>query len=71
MPFYDFQCWSCDHVFEARQAMNRMVGPAVYCPRCNAAPATRLIGAAPVVLKGSTWAKDGYSSPTPTTEKTP
>lgn len=61
-PLYDFRCEGCGHVFEALQAMRPDPAYPVPCPVCPSRLTTRLLGAAPVVLKGAVWARDGYST---------
>jgi putative FmdB family regulatory protein len=46
MPTYEYQCDSCGHRFESRQAMRE--APLAQCPACGGA--VRRLPAAPAVL---------------------
>lgn len=70
MPTYDFRCLKCDRVFERTQSVRLEPPP---CPLPDMDPdrqdqtdscageTVRLISGSAFHLKGSGWAKDGYS----------
>lgn len=58
MPTYEYQCQS-GHEFTARQSIKDE--PLTKCPKCFM-PCKRLISSTSFHLRGSGWAKDGYSS---------
>ena len=57
MPRYDYECQTCHHVFEVKQAFSSE--PVANCPKCNNG-ARRLIHSVPVVFKGSGWYVNDY-----------
>jgi putative FmdB family regulatory protein len=64
MPIYEYQCPSCQRVSEVFQKMN---DPAPRCGDCEAkdlpCEMIKLLSkGGTFILKGSGWAKDGYSS---------
>jgi putative FmdB family regulatory protein len=77
MPFYDYQCQKCGHIFEVFQHMD---DPDPRCPSTGdihvpdwdfeqegeppvcGGHSRRLISQTNFVLKGDGWAADGYSS---------
>lgn len=63
MPRYDYQCKSCDHVFEVRQSFDSE--PRADCPLC-AGESRRKFQVVPIIYKGSgfyttDYKKSGYS----------
>jgi len=51
MPTYEYQCGTCGHIFEGRQAITDP--PLTECPECRG-PVNRLIsGGAGFILKGA------------------
>ena len=63
MPRYDYQCSSCEHVFEMRQSFDSE--PLADCPLC-AGQARRKFQVVPIIYKGSgfyttDYKKAGYS----------
>ena len=59
MPVYEYECKTCDKVFEAQQKMSD--APLKECPECHS-PVKKLISANSFQLKGGGWYADGYSS---------
>ena len=53
MPFYEYQCGSCEHRLEVLQKMSD--DPLLYCPECNEAALKKLVSAAAFRLKGTGW----------------
>lgn len=61
MPTYDYQCESCEHVFELFQSMTE--NPKRKCPECGKLALKRLIGTgAAVIFKGSGFYETDYRS---------
>ena len=68
MPFYDYQCKKCGHVFEVEHSIHAdpkvMSEKVLRCPVCNAWGGQpgfeRQIAGASFSLKGSGWGRDGY-----------
>ena len=63
MPRYDYQCNSCDHVFEVRQSFDSE--PRADCPLCTG-ESRRKFQVVPIIYKGSgfyttDYKKSGYS----------
>jgi putative FmdB family regulatory protein len=63
MPMYDYQCPSCSHQFEVKQAFNDE--PCASCPRCESV-SRRLFHPVPIIYKGSgfyttDYARKGYN----------
>lgn len=57
MPIYIYRCEG-GHLFEELQKISDK--PIEKCPKCNK-KAERQMGATAFILKGTCWAKDGYS----------
>ena len=57
MPRYDYECQTCQHVFEVKQSFSSE--PVATCPDCNNA-AQRMIRAVPIVFKGSGFYVNDY-----------
>ena len=58
MPIYEYRCPSCDSEFELIQ---KFFDTIAICPNCNSDNAKRMMSKNSFVLKGSGWARDGYS----------
>lgn len=57
MPFYDFKCKKCEHVFDD---MVKFDDPNPVCVKCSA-ETERLIGGSNFQLKGNGWYKTDFS----------
>ena len=53
MPFYEYQCKSCDHELEAMQKVSD--APLKKCPHCGKSQLQRLMSAPVFRLKGGGW----------------
>ena len=53
MPFYEYQCKSCDHELEAMQKVSD--APLRKCPHCGKSQLQRLMSAPVFRLKGAGW----------------
>jgi len=53
MPFYEYQCKSCDHELEAMQKVSD--APLRKCPHCGKSQLQRLMSAPVFRLKGGGW----------------
>ncbi len=53
MPIYEYQCDSCEHVFDVLQKINE--DPLTYCPECGAPKLRKLLSAPNFRLKGGGW----------------
>lgn len=49
MPLYDYQCKTCEQIFEARHGMTESAPP---CPHCASNEVQRVITSVPAVTKG-------------------
>ena len=58
MPRYDYQCNSCENVFEVKQRFTDE--PVANCPICDS-PARRKFYAVPVIYKGSGFYTTDYA----------
>lgn len=58
MPIYEYECKSCENVFEVQQRMTD--DPLKKCPECDG-EVKKLISASSFQLKGGGWYADGYS----------
>ena len=53
MPFYDFQCEKCDHVFEIRASIHeKEIGLEPECPECHGLKTRQIITASWGVSNG-------------------
>lgn len=59
MPVYEYECQSCNKVFEIQQRMSD--APLQQCPECQGV-VKKIISANSFQLKGGGWYADGYSS---------
>lgn len=57
MPRYDYECQTCNHVFEVKQSFSSE--PVATCPECKNG-AQRMIHAVPIVFKGSGFYVNDY-----------
>jgi len=60
MPFYEYQCSSCNHHLEALQKIND--APLRKCPECGRQTLKRLISAPVFRLKGGGWYETDFKS---------
>jgi len=59
MPIYEYECSTCDKVFEVQQRISD--DPLSTCPECGG-DVKKLVSMSSFQLKGSGWYSDGYSS---------
>jgi putative FmdB family regulatory protein len=62
MPIYEYLCPHCKRIQEIMHSIKE--SPLIFCDVCEAGKSTysvRLVGSSSFILKGSGWAKDGYS----------
>ena len=59
MPVYEYECKSCEKVFEVQQKMAD--APLQSCPECEG-PVTKIVSMSSFQLKGGGWYADGYAS---------
>lgn len=57
MPRYDYECQTCNHIFEVKQSFSSE--PVATCPECMNG-AQRMIRAVPIVFKGSGFYVNDY-----------
>ncbi|GAB4344849.1 MAG: zinc ribbon domain-containing protein [Desulfobulbaceae bacterium] len=60
MPIYEYECKSCEKVFEVQQRMSD--DPLTTCPECQG-EVRKLVSMSSFQLKGGGWYADGYSGP--------
>jgi putative FmdB family regulatory protein len=53
MPIYEYQCQSCEHIFDVLQKMSD--DPLTYCPECGEPKLKKLLSAPNFRLKGGGW----------------
>ena len=59
---YEYECLSCHDIIKYEHSITSEPERLLYCPRCDRMTAVkRLISRSSFVLRGNTWAKDGYS----------
>ena len=58
MPFYDYECAACGHVFEAQQSIHDPV--LTECPVCRSSALRRLISKVGLVFKGPGFYVNDY-----------
>lgn len=65
MPFYEFRCSDCDHLFEeffSKIPKNDEIFE-IGCPKCKSKNVIRRYGSfGGFILKGSGWYRDGYGN---------
>ena len=66
MPVYEYECKSCENVFEVQQRMTD--DPVKTCPDCQG-EVKKLVSVSSFQLKGGGWYSDGYSGPSNGKEK--
>ncbi|MBU0962073.1 MAG: zinc ribbon domain-containing protein [Proteobacteria bacterium] len=59
MPVYEYECPTCETVFEVQQRMAD--DPLSKCPECEGA-VKKIVSRSSFQLKGGGWYADGYSS---------
>ncbi len=59
MPIYEYECPTCEKVFEVQQRMSD--DPLSSCPDCGG-KVKKLVSMSSFHLKGGGWYSDGYSS---------
>jgi putative FmdB family regulatory protein len=57
VPRYDYECQTCQHIFEVKQSFSSE--PVATCPECMNG-AQRMIRAVPIVFKGSGFYVNDY-----------
>lgn len=60
MPFYEYQCSHCGHLFEAMQKISE--APLRKCPECGKNMLKKLLSAPVFRLKGSGWYETDFKS---------
>lgn len=58
MPVYEYECKSCENIFEIQQKISD--GPLKECPDCGN-EVKKLVSRSSFHLKGQGWYSDGYS----------
>lgn len=53
MPIYEYQCGSCEHIFDVLQKINDDL--LTYCPECGEPKLKKLLSAPNFRLKGAGW----------------
>lgn len=48
MPLYDYQCKTCENIFEKQTKISEMNSPQV-CPNCESSDSEKFIGGAPAI----------------------
>lgn len=65
MPFHDYRCVECEkeyEVFYRSQSEREREEEGEVCPQCGSNKKEKLVSTGTgFILKGSGWAKDGYS----------
>jgi putative FmdB family regulatory protein len=59
MPIYEYECTKCKVSFEVKVKSHK--SPKPDCPECGEKDPKKKISVSGFVLKGSGWARDGYS----------
>jgi putative FmdB family regulatory protein len=58
MPIYEYECGSCGHRFEKRQAFSDEAN--AICPKCNSGSCSRIPFPTPIIFKGSGFYVNDY-----------
>jgi len=62
MPSYEYQCLSCGEIIPIKHPITDSAQAILYCPACERMRSVkRIISKTSFILKGGTWAKDGYT----------
>ena len=69
MPFYEYQCTSCDHKLEVLQKISDT--PLICCPSCNETTLKKLISAVAFRLKGSGWYETDFKNDVKKSKESP
>jgi putative FmdB family regulatory protein len=67
MPTYEYECTSCDNVFEAIQSMSEEAIKT--CPKCGMAVKRGIGGGMGIIFKGSGFYKNDSRSPSKVSAK--
>lgn len=62
MPVYEYECPTCEKVFEVQQRMSD--APLTACPDCSG-KVKKIVSMSSFHLKGGGWYSDGYGSKAP------
>lgn len=63
MPIFEYECLICRNKFEILDNSYRTSDDGRHsCPKCLNKLLKKIPSCSSFILKGSTWAKDGYSS---------
>ena len=60
MPIYEYQCQSCEHIFDVLQKMSD--DPLTYCPECGEPKLKKLLSAPNFRLKGGGWYETDFKT---------
>ncbi len=60
MPIYEYQCKSCEHIFDVLQKMNDDL--LKFCPECGEPQLKKLLSAPNFSLKGGGWYETDFKS---------
>jgi len=60
VPIYEYQCQSCEHLFDVLQKMSD--DPLKFCPECGAPKLKKLLSAPNFRLKGGGWYETDFKS---------
>ena len=60
MPIYEYQCGSCEHVFESLQRISE--APLTHCPACGKPELKKLVSAPAFRLKGGGWYETDFKT---------
>lgn len=68
MPIFTYECQECGNVFDIFFKTNNINNKEEHCAECDSYDVIKYIGRSSFILKGSGWARDGYSSKNNTQE---